>query len=101
MESAMAYKDPISIVDDDPSVREGLTDLLNSMGGLPSLCPGLPPHRGRAMIEHGAYGGRIARSFHLDAAPTLLTTRLRAGQLAVTRLTGGTNGVGMTAPIGP
>jgi FixJ family two-component response regulator len=32
MESAMTTRDSISIVDDDPSVREGLTDLLNSMG---------------------------------------------------------------------
>jgi AraC family transcriptional regulator len=53
------------------------------------------------MSAYGSYGQRIAESFSLNAPATLVTSTLRAAQLAVTRLTSSARGVGMTSPIAP
>jgi AraC-like DNA-binding protein len=53
------------------------------------------------MSAYGSYGQRMAKSFSLDAPATLVTSTWRSAQLAVTRLTSGAHGVGMTSPIAP
>jgi AraC-like DNA-binding protein len=57
------------------------------------------PQHGSAPPGHGAYGPRIASVFHLDTAQSLTTTILKTAKLAVTRLTSGQRGIGVTSPI--
>lgn len=49
----------------------------------------------------GAFGDRIAKAFHVEEAPTLMTTRLKMAQLAVTRVASDLHGVGKTSLIQP
>jgi AraC-like DNA-binding protein len=49
--------------------------------------------------SQGAYGHPLAASFHLDTAPTLVSTLLKTAQLAVTRLASAGTGTALTLPI--
>src|SRR6185312_5135591 len=55
---------------------------------------------GTLTMHHGAYGQRLARSFHLDDPPTLLGSTGGGCVLAVTELRLDESGCGMTAPLG-
>jgi AraC family transcriptional regulator len=51
------------------------------------------------MIENGVYGRRLGDRFRLDAAPALVSRKLRTAELAVTQIKCDSRNHGLTAPI--
>lgn len=53
------------------------------------------------MAKHGAYGEAIGRAFRLQKSPSILASVRPGASFAVTRVTCGKEGIGMTQPLPP
>ena len=77
-----------------PLVRHGASEKVRAVTDAPLMRP-----EGSTLAGQESYSQSIARLFNVESAQTAATTALKTGQLAVTRLTSGVHGTGLSSPL--